>query len=65
MRQSYNLSTDKNGTTIFATDRGGNTAPGTAYGAWAEVLEVIKVKVSDTIDADITRTILHLNCRKT
>lgn len=53
-RQSYNLSTDKNGTTTFATDRDGNTVAETTYGTWAEVLEVTKIAVSDTIDTDIT-----------
>lgn len=53
-KQKYNLSTDKNKTTVFATDREGNVVAETDYDTWAEVTDVTKINVSDTINVDIT-----------
>lgn len=53
-KQLYNLSTDRNTSTRFATDREGNVVAGTSYGTWAEVEDVTKLAVSDSIDVDIT-----------
>ena len=53
-RQKYNLSTDRNKTTVFATDHDGNVVAETDYDTWAEVTDVTKINVSDSINVDIT-----------
>ncbi len=53
-RRSYHLSTDKNGTTKFATNQKGEVVGKTTYGTWADVESVEKIRISDTIDVDVT-----------